>query len=52
MNQKSRLRSDHSDQTKTVEFSESSYASSKEMDLKLINLWNERVNFREITYII
>jgi hypothetical protein len=52
MNQKIGLRSDYSGQTDKVEFSESPFASSGKMDLKLTNLWKERVNFRKIIYII
>ncbi len=52
MNQKIGLRSDDSGQTDKVEFSEPPFASSSEMDLELINLWNGKVNFRKIIYII
>jgi len=52
MNQKIGLRSDYSGQTDKVEFSESPFASIRKMDLELINLWNGKVNFRKIIYII
>lgn len=52
MNQKIGLRSDYSGQTEKVEFGELPFASSKEADLELINLWNGKVNFRNIIYII
>jgi len=52
MNQEIGLRSDQSGQTDKVEFSESPFASRRGMDLELINLWKEEVNFRKIKYII
>ncbi len=52
MNQKIGLRSDYSGQTDKVEFNEPPFASSGKMDLELINLWKEKVNFRKIIYII
>ncbi|KIO54286.1 hypothetical protein IW18_02185 [Flavobacterium hibernum] len=52
MNQKIGLRSDYSGQTDKVEFGELPFASSKETDLELINLWKRKVNFKEIIYII
>ncbi len=36
----------------TVEFSESSFASSIEADLGCTSLWNEKVNFWDIIYIM
>ncbi len=50
MNQKIGLRSDYSSQTDKVEFSEPPFASSKKEDLELTNLWNRKVNFKEIIY--
>lgn len=52
MNQEIGFALDHSGQTNTVEFSESSFASSIEADLVCTNLWNEKVNFWDIIYII
>jgi len=52
MNQKIGLRSDYSGQTDKVEFSELPFASSREVDLELINLWKGKVNFRKIIHII
>ncbi|RXM47564.1 hypothetical protein BOW55_10200 [Flavobacterium sp. YO12] len=52
MNQKIGLRSDYSGQTDKVEFNELPFASRRKMDLELINLWKEKVNFKEIIYII
>lgn len=52
MNQKIGLRSDYSGQTDKVEFNESPFASSKNEDLELTNLWNRKVNFRDFIYII
>ncbi len=42
----------HTGQTDTVELSESSFASIKRADLECTSLWNEKVNFREMVYII
>ncbi|SMO74320.1 hypothetical protein SAMN06265220_103376 [Flavobacterium nitrogenifigens] len=52
MNQKIGLRSDYSGQTDKVEFNELPFASRREVDLELINLWNRKVSFKEIIYII
>ncbi len=52
MNQEIGFTSDHSGQTDKLETSELSFASIKKKDLELINLWKEKVNFREIIYII
>ena len=52
MNQEIGLRSDRSGQTDKVEFSEPPFASIKKMDLELINLWKEKVNFRDIIHVI
>lgn len=52
MNQKIGLRSDYSGQTDKVEFNELPFASRRKMDLELINLWKEKVNFKEIIHII
>jgi len=42
----------HISQANRVEFSELSSASIKKMDLELIDLWNEKVNFWDMIYII
>lgn len=52
MNQEIGFTSDHSGQTDKLETSELSFASIKKKDLELINLWKEKVDFREIIYII
>jgi hypothetical protein len=52
MNQEIGFGSAHIGQTDKVEFSESSFASSIEADLVCTNLWNEKVNFWDIIYIM
>ena len=52
MNQEIGFGSAHKGQTDTVEFSESSFASSIEADLERTSLWNEKVNFWDIRYIM
>lgn len=52
MNQEIGFASGHSGQTDKLESSEPSFASTKKKDLELINLWKEKVNFKEIIYII
>ncbi len=52
MNQEIGFGSAHKGQTDKVEFSESSFASSIEADLGCTSLWNEKVNFWDIIYIM
>ncbi len=52
MNQEIGFASGLSGQIDKQESSEPSFASIKKKNLELINLWKERVSFKEIIYII
>jgi hypothetical protein len=52
MNQEIGYSSGHGGQKDAMEFSKTPHASIGKMNLKLIDLWNERVHFRETKYII